>query len=154
MEIYVDLERCIFCRACEVACERVHGEARIKVEAVKDRACVPVACHQCDAAPCAIVCPSGALVQGSSAVVFDTEECTRCGLCVVACPFGAVYLDTTSAVARCDLCPGREYPTCVLTCPTEALFFGDRSGATEELRRRAARKIAQSYAAGVGRDGA
>jgi formate dehydrogenase iron-sulfur subunit len=152
LEIYVDRERCIFCRACEVACERVHGEARITVEAVKDRASVPVACHHCEAAPCALVCPSGALTQEEAEVGFEAGKCTRCGLCVVACPFGAVDLDPASMVPQCDLCPEREVPPCVLTCPTEALIFGDRFEATEELRRRAASRIAQSYAASVGRD--
>jgi formate dehydrogenase iron-sulfur subunit len=148
LEIYADSDRCILCHACVVACERVHGEARISVEAVRDRACVPVACHQCDAAPCAIVCPSGALAQEASTVAFDAEKCTRCGLCIIACPLGAVDLDTVSMIQRCDLCPDREVPVCVLTCPTEALILGDRFEETKEMRRRAALRIAQSHAVG------
>ena len=152
MEIYVDLERCIFCHACEVACEREHGESRISVEAVKDRASVPVSCHHCEVAPCAIVCPTGALYQEGSQVAFDEGLCTRCGLCRLACPFGAVEADPVSMVQKCDLCPEWEVPPCVLTCPTEALIFGDRDLATVEMRRRAASRIAQSYAAAVGRE--
>ena len=55
-------------------------------------------------------------------------------------------------VQKCDLCPDWEVPPCVLTCPTEALIFGDRDLATVELRRRAASRIAQSYASAVGRE--
>ena len=152
MEIYVDMERCIFCHACEVACEREHGESRISVEAVKDRASVPVSCHHCEVAPCAIVCPTGALRQEGGEVAFDEGLCTRCGLCRLACPFGAAEADPVSMVQKCDLCPEWEVPPCVLTCPTEALIFGDRDLATVELRRRAASRIAQSYAAAVGRE--
>jgi len=152
LEIYVDLERCIFCHACEVACEREHGESRISVEAVKDRASVPVSCHHCEVAPCAIVCPTGALRQEGGEVAFDEGLCTRCGLCRLACPFGAAEFDPASMVQKCDLCPEWEVPPCVLTCPTEALIFGDRDLATVEIRRRAASRIAQSYAAAVGRE--
>jgi len=152
LEIYVDLERCIFCRACEVACEREHGESRISVEAVKDRASVPVSCHHCEVAPCAMVCPTGALSQEGGEVAFDVGLCTRCGLCVIACPFGAAEFDPVSMVQKCDLCPDWDVPPCVLTCPTEALIFGDRDLATVEMRRRAASRIAQSYASAVGRE--
>ena len=152
MEIYVDLGRCICCHSCEVACERVHGETKISVGTVRDRASVPVSCRHCEIAPCAFVCPSGALSQEASSVVFDGQKCTNCGLCIIACPFGAVYTDSTSTIQKCDLCPNRKVPACVLTCPTEALIFGDREEATKELRRRAVMKIAQSYAASVGRE--
>lgn len=152
MEIYVDLARCICCHACEVACEREHGEPKISVEAVRDRASVPVSCHHCEVAPCALVCPSGALAQGASSVSFEAEKCTTCGLCIIACPFGAIDMDSTSTVQKCDLCPEREVPACILTCPTEALIFAGHDDATKELRRRAARRIAQSYAAAVGRE--
>lgn len=152
MEIYADLERCIFCHACVVTCERVHGEARISVEAVRDRASVPVSCHHCETAPCATICPAGAIVQEASIVAFDAGKCTRCGLCVIACPFGAVDLDTTFMVQRCDPCHDREVPACVITCPTEALILGDRFDETEEMRRKAALRIAQSHAASVGRE--
>jgi len=152
LEIYVDLGRCIGCHACEVACEREHGEPKISVGLVRERASVPVSCHQCEVAPCALVCPSGALFIGEASVSLDGSKCTRCGLCLLACPFGAIDVDITSMIQKCDLCPEREVPACVLTCPTEALIFGFREEAAKELRRRAAKRIAQSYAAAVGRE--
>ncbi|WP_297516772.1 4Fe-4S binding protein, partial [Thermococcus sp.] len=30
-KIFLDYKRCIGCKACEVACEMTHGEARIRV---------------------------------------------------------------------------------------------------------------------------
>ena len=152
MDLYVDIDRCIYCHACEVACERVHGESRISVEAVRDRACVPVLCHHCDPAPCAAVCSAGALTQGESSVIFEAEECTRCGLCTIACPFGAAYLGEADGLQKCDLCPEMEVPACVLTCPAEALVWGDGEERAGMVRRRAAGRVAQYYAESSGRD--
>ena len=151
MEVYVDIDRCIYCHACEVACERVHGEARISVGAVEERASVPLFCHQCDVAPCVLACPAGALVQGEAAVSFEAEKCTRCGLCAISCPFGAVYIGETALLQKCDLCSEREVPACVLTCPTEALIWGDGEDGAKRLRRRAAGRMAQSCAEAIGR---
>jgi len=137
-KIYLDPERCIGCRSCEVACEREHGHPRISVDKVKDLAAVPVYCHQCDTAPCAAVCYTGSLRLDGDMVVFDPDLCTLCGLCFVACPFGAIELD--SVIHRCDLCGGT--PVCVMTCPTEALQLEDIDAITGSTRSRAAGVLA------------
>ena len=50
------------------------------------------------------------------------EDCTGCGLCVEACPFGAVfYSPDKSLVLKCDLCGGM--PQCVRFCRTGALLY-------------------------------
>jgi len=152
LDLYVDIDRCIYCHACEVACERVHGESRISVGGVEHRASVPVLCHHCDPAPCSAVCPEGGLVQGESAVTFEAEKCTGCGLCTIACPFGAAYLGEAGGIQKCDLCPEMEVPACVLTCPAEALVWGDGEERAGMVRRRAAGRVAQSYADAAGRD--
>lgn len=136
--IYLDPERCIGCRSCEVACEREHGHPRISVGVVDDLAAVPVYCHQCDAAPCVAVCHTGSLRIDGEMVVFNPDLCTLCGLCAVACPFGAIELG--SEIKRCDLCSGT--PVCVMTCPTEALVRGDVDAITRSTRARAAGVLA------------
>ncbi|MGB9901719.1 4Fe-4S binding protein [Methanothrix sp.] len=136
--IYIDPERCIGCRSCEVACEREHGHPRISVGTVGDLAAVPVYCHQCDAAPCVAVCHPGSLRLDGEMVAFDQDLCTLCGLCVVVCPFGAIELG--SEIKRCDLCSGT--PVCVMTCPTEALVDGDVDAIARSSRARAADVLA------------
>ncbi|MCX8206380.1 MAG: 4Fe-4S binding protein [Methanothrix sp.] len=138
-KIYLDPERCIGCRACELACEREHGHPRISVGTVSDLAAVPLYCHQCDVAPCVAICYTGSLRQDGDMVKFDSDLCTLCGLCLVACPFGAIELD--SKIQRCDLC-GSGTPVCVMTCPAEALVLEDLDTVTRSTRGRAAGLLA------------
>ena len=84
---------------------------------------VPIVCLQCDPAPCAEVCPVGAIEKEmTGAWVVNHKKCTACGLCVDACSFGMITVDGLKGYARkCDLCGGK--PMCVAYCPTEALTF-------------------------------
>lgn len=51
MPVYIDISRCIGCRSCEVACQRVHGgSGHINVHFVGDSASVPIFCHHCEEA--------------------------------------------------------------------------------------------------------
>jgi carbon-monoxide dehydrogenase iron sulfur subunit len=57
-------------------------------------------------------------------VSIDMEKCVGCWTCIVACPYRALSRDLNSkTVVKCDLCPGREIPACVVNCPNEALVY-------------------------------
>ncbi len=130
-KIFLDYSRCIGCKACEVACEMTHGEARIKVFEFPDLFTVPFNCRHCEKAPCLNVCPTGALFRDEDgAVAFDPLKCIGCLMCAVACPFGIPKLDEENKIMdKCDLCADRRaeglLPACVSACPTEALKFGE-----------------------------
>lgn len=138
MPIYVDLDRCVGCRSCEVACQRVHkGRSHINVYFSGDRASVPLVCHHCDEAACTMVCYSEALTTEGETTQFNLEKCTGCGLCALACPFGVIWTDKYAH--KCDFCSGE--PACVTTCPANALSV------KEETVTRRARAAAASFGA-------
>lgn len=164
--VYVDLFRCIACKACELACEREYGAARVRVETVLDRTGagvgVPVSCRQCETPLCALVCPEKALLSVDGELDFDSGLCTGCGLCTLACPFGAIELKKTGGgpeitptitnsspffsgpVVRCELCPGKETPVCVATCPSGALVYTDCESFGENIRQEKGKKLLEA----------
>lgn len=148
--IYADLKRCIDCRACEVACQREHGsnpKSNMWVVLVEDRFAVPLSCRHCGGgavAPCVTACYTEALTSAEDGTIsLDVAKCTGCGLCLFACPFGVIGFDRSGKVIyKCDLCSERvaagKPPACVITCPTQALHYGEYEAFTQETKRRAA----------------
>lgn len=149
--IYVDISRCIYCRACEFACAREHkGTALISVVVLDEKIAVPMNCHQCENAVCITVCTPKALARDThGAIVVDMTKCNGCRLCVMACPHKAVQIDLVNKVVRiCDLCASRtkngKAPACVLTCPTGALVYGEFEQLIERFKEKAARDIVRN----------
>lgn len=83
-----------------------------------------VTCRLCDNPPCVTACPRKALIQRDKTRVIqvDNTKCDGCGLCIEACPYGAIrYDEEARAVVICDLCEGD--PECRKICPVEAIEF-------------------------------
>ncbi|HDW0464299.1 TPA: 4Fe-4S dicluster domain-containing protein [Enterobacter hormaechei subsp. xiangfangensis] len=130
--ILADPEKCIGCRTCEVACMMSHQSSATpvaftsRIRVVKGGTfTTAVGCHQCEDAPCANVCPTGAIHRAAGAWLVKQSRCIGCKSCMVACPFGAMQVrvveDRVQAL-KCDLCAHREGgPACVEACPTHAL---------------------------------
>jgi formate dehydrogenase iron-sulfur subunit len=115
-------------------------------------------CKHCTHAACLDVCPTGALFRTEfGTVVVQDDVCNGCGYCVPACPFGVIdrrigEKDTKNVgiAQKCTLCYDRLHdgmtPACAQACPTESIQFGD----LDELRERAATRLAALHDAGVG----
>ena len=137
--ITVDVKKCYACLTCVVECayarlglpkyvplSQVLSASSVSVEAAGDFA-VPLRCMQCEDAPCITVCPTGALNRSSlnEPVLIDKNLCIGCKSCILACPIGAISLDSEGkAVQKCDMCISRlkkgQLPVCVTSCPTGA----------------------------------
>ena len=130
-KIYINLGRCILCRACEVACEIFNGVSKIKVFEYQETMAMPLNCRHCEKAPCMEVCPTKALYRDKDgAVVLNPLKCIGCMMCAVVCPFGIPELDKANKImVKCDLCADRRacglIPACAAACPTDAIEFGD-----------------------------
>lgn len=90
-------------------------------------------CQHCTDAPCATICPGGALKKDEATgfVSVDESKCIGCRYCSTACPFDVPqYHGDTSKINKCTGCLDRVEqglaPACVTTCQPQALMFGDR----------------------------
>ncbi len=101
----IDLQKCVGCSACTVACK---AENRLPPGVVYrpvieeelgeypnvTRRWLPRPCMQCDNPPCVPVCPVGATwKRDDGIVVVDYDVCVGCRYCAVACPYSARYFD-------------------------------------------------------------
>jgi len=161
-KIVVDVQKCVGCHSCELACAVAHSNAKELADALAEQprqkprvhveyvggASVPMQCRHCEEAPCTLVCPKGAIKRASpdDPVLIDAELCTGCKFCMLACPFGVIELPREGkALIKCDLCVARteagEQPACVEACPTGALGFAELDDELRERRRDIAEKV-------------
>jgi Fe-S-cluster-containing dehydrogenase component len=135
--LVIDLDTCVGCHACVVACKEWNTSAygapladldaygpepegtflnRIHTfEAVPETGSprvvhFPKSCLHCENAHCVTVCPTGASFKRASdgIVLVDEDKCIGCGLCAWACPYGAREMDALAGVMKkCTLCVDR-----------------------------------------------
>lgn len=146
----LDLDRCVGCHACEVACKSTRGVGpghnwRKVVEIWRgefplvSRAFVSLSCLHCADPPCGGACPVGAISKRAEdgIVTVDRDLCTGCQACYPACPYRVPQFGAGGIMEKCDLCLERGIePACTAPCPAEALF----SGKMRDLELIAARK--------------
>src|SRR2546421_6201426 len=108
-------------------------------------------CKHCTHAACLDVCPTGSLFRTEfGTVVVQEDICNGCGYCIPACPYGVIDQRKGDGRAwKCTLCYDRIgaglEPACAKACPTDSIQFGP----LDELRERAAGRLAQLHDAGV-----
>ena len=160
MTIVLDLDKCVGCHSCTVACKQENG-ARLgdfwsKVLQIGPTGTfpdvelyyLPVLCQHCKDPVCVEVCPTGASFKRADGIVLiDKDKCIGCQFCIMACPYGVRnFNDDEGVVEKCTLCAhlidkGGE-PPCVKGCVAGCRIFGDVDDPFSEV----SRKI---YAAGA-----
>ena len=135
---YFDKEKCVGCRACEVACQVWNGA----VQTVKWRNVTSVSRAE---SPCKKACPRTAISKNADtgAVTVDRSRCVGCMLCLWACPFGAPQLGLHGRMEKCTFCEerpvGKLKRACEEICPQQAIV----SGRIEELSLRSKQVVAE-----------
>ncbi|MGW4502469.1 4Fe-4S dicluster domain-containing protein [Micromonospora sp. NPDC004336] len=108
-------------------------------------------CKHCTHAACLDVCPTGSLFRTEfGTVVVQEDICNGCGYCISACPYGVIDQRAGDGRAwKCTLCYDRigagKTPACAQACPTESIQYGP----LDELRERAAARVATLHERGV-----
>nr|WP_227376380.1 4Fe-4S dicluster domain-containing protein [Haladaptatus halobius] len=115
--IFPDVEACIDCGGCVVACKRTWDvpadEQRISIATMMEgqeaaeglnansakalkqgkkpgETSIPMQCYHCENAPCVSVCPTDSLIKKDDGFVEVRDDlCIGCQYCLSACPFGA-----------------------------------------------------------------
>jgi len=117
----IDLEKCVACQACSVACRMENNTPVVSPEEAQNGRSIlwndvfpmPVnpteetgeypnvktqymtrPCMHCENAPCTKVCPVGAtFVNDEGLVEQNYDRCIGCRFCTVACPYGVRYFN-------------------------------------------------------------
>ena len=135
--LVIDLDTCVGCQACVVACKgwntehqasplsdtdpygadptgtflnRVHSYEVAPQDSPARIVHFPKSCLHCEDAPCVTVCPTGASYKRAEdgIVLVNEDACIGCGLCAWACPYGAREMDAVAKVMKkCTLCVDR-----------------------------------------------
>ena len=127
-EINVDLDKCIGCRACEIACSGFHANPkyssfnparsriRVTIDMLND-VYVPVRAGEYSAAECT----------GRHSFKIDGKQYSECSFCPTSCPSRDLFKEPDSGLPlRCDMCEGEEVPLCVQVCGPGVLIYVER----------------------------
>ncbi len=138
---FFNSDRCVQCHACEVACkswdELEPGIAWRKVRDVwagtfpdVTNKTLSFACMHCAQPACIRVCKAKAISKRpeNGIVVVEQEKCVHCHSCLTACPFHIPQYGQSGSMQKCNFCMEKlaqgKQPSCVATCPGEALKCG------------------------------
>ena len=151
----IDLDHCIGCYNCQVACKDEHvgndylpiaksqptfghfwmqvreqelefSPSHIKV------AYIPTPCQHCDDPACLKAAKEGAVYKRPDGIVIiDPEKSKGQKALVGACPYGAIYWNEEENIPqKCTFCThlmddGWKEIRCVQSCPVSCMYFGD-----------------------------
>lgn len=103
--LVMDMDLCIRCGNCSLACHKVHGQSRllrrgIHIErpvtlgsSAKQHVLSPSVCMHCKDPECLTGCPTGAIFRDPNGQVdIDPQTCIGCFDCATQCPYNAISM--------------------------------------------------------------
>jgi Fe-S-cluster-containing dehydrogenase component/DMSO reductase anchor subunit len=136
---HIDMDSCIGCKCCVVACNEQNGNpAEINWRRVAEveggtfplsrRAYFSMGCNHCTEPTCLAGCPVDAYSkdEATGIVRHSAETCIGCQYCTWTCSYGVPQFNPErGVVGKCDMCHGRlalgQAPACVSACPEGAI---------------------------------
>lgn len=136
---HIDMNACIGCKCCVVACNEQNGNpADINWRRVTEveggrfpmvrRAYVSMGCNHCADPTCLAGCPVDAYSKDAATgiVRHSADTCIGCQYCTWTCSYGVPQFNAErGVVGKCDMCHGRlalgQAPACVSACPEGAI---------------------------------
>jgi Fe-S-cluster-containing dehydrogenase component len=160
----IDIERCTGCYNCFIACKDEHcgndftpitapqpaaGHHWMNIKEIERGqypqlkvAYIPIACMQCEDAPCIAAALEGAVYRRPDGiVVIDPVKAKGQRQIAAACPYRVIYWNEALALPqKCTFCAhlldrGWKEPRCVQSCPADAIVFGDLDDADSDIAR-------------------
>lgn len=103
--LLMDMDLCIRCGNCSLACHQIHGQARLKrtgIHVLRPRTpthttlnqslLMPSVCLHCKDPECLTGCPTGAIARFEGQVDILPSLCIGCSDCATQCPYNAISL--------------------------------------------------------------
>lgn len=103
--LVMDMDLCVRCGNCSMACQKVHGRSRLtrrgthitRLEPVKAKRfqslLAPAACMHCKEPECLTGCPTGAINRlAGGQIDIAPSLCIGCGDCATQCPYDAIFM--------------------------------------------------------------
>jgi len=103
--LIMDMDLCVRCGNCSMACEKVHGRSRLirrgthitRLEPLKPKRfqslLAPAACMHCKDPECLTGCPTGAISRlAGGQIDIAPDLCIGCGDCATQCPYDAIFM--------------------------------------------------------------
>ncbi len=136
---HFDMQSCIGCKSCVVACNEQNGNpAAINWRRVAEieggfypttkRSYLSMGCNHCVDPTCLSGCPVDAYTKdpATGIVRHSADACIGCQYCTWNCSYGVPqYNPDRGVVGKCDMCHGRlehgQAPACVSACPEGAI---------------------------------
>jgi CRP-like cAMP-binding protein/Fe-S-cluster-containing hydrogenase component 2 len=103
--LVMDMDLCIRCGNCSLACHKVHGQSRLLRRGIHigrpvklnsqsiQHVLLPSVCLHCQDPKCLTGCPTGAIARlAKGQIDIDADTCIGCGDCATQCPYNAISM--------------------------------------------------------------